>query len=275
MNETPNPAVPAPADDAEKDLMTQQRRARIVATVQRLGSVRVGELAGRFGVSEVTIRNDLVVLEREGQLVRDRGGAIAKESGRYVTTLLRVDERSALNHDAKRRIAAAAAGRVSPGDTVLLDAGTTVVEIAPHLAGRTPLTVVTNALNVVLALNRMPDVRLLCLGGTFHGESGSTVGPIAEQALGELTVQKLFLGAQALDLEHGLTDSTVEIAQVKRAMLRAARQVILLADASKWGRAGLIKVAPLSEVDTIITDDALPAETRAAIERLGIELVIV
>lgn len=274
MSDTPHFATPAPAD-AEKDLMTQQRRTRIVATVQRLGSVRVNELASRFGVSEVTIRNDLVVLEEEGQLARDRGGAIAKESGRYVTSLLRVDERSALNHEAKRRIAAAAAGRVGPGDAILLDAGTTVVEMAPHLTGCTPLTVVTNALNVIMAFNRMPDVRLMCLGGTFHAESGSTVGLLAEHALGELTVQKLFLGAQALDLEHGMTDSTTEIAQVKRAMLRSARQVILLADSSKWGRSGFIKVAPLTEVDTIITDEGLPAETRAAVERLGIELVIV
>lgn len=130
-------------------------------------------------------------------------------------------------------------------------------------------------LSPIMALNRMPDVRLMCLGGMFHAESGSMVGPLAEHALDELTVQKLFLGAQALDLEHGMTDSTTEIAQVKRAMLRSARQVILLADSSKWGRSGFIKVAPLSEVDTIITDEGLPAETRAAVERLGIELVIV
>lgn len=275
MSDHPHSASAPPVGDAEKDLMTQQRRARIVATVQRMGSVRVSELASRFGVSEVTIRNDLVVLEKEGGLARDRGGAIAKESGRYVTSLLRVDERSGLNHDAKRRIAATAARRVGSGDTILLDAGTTVVEMVPHLTGCAPLTVVTNALNVIMALNRMPDVRLICLGGTFHAESGSTVGLLAEHALGEFTVQKLFLGAQALDLENGMTDSTTEIAQVKRAMLRVARQVILLADSSKWGRSGFIKVAPLSEVDTIITDEGLPAETRAAVERMGIELVIV
>jgi DeoR family transcriptional regulator, aga operon transcriptional repressor len=274
MSDTPHPH-PLATGDAEKELMTQQRRARIVATVQRLGSVRVGELASRFGVSEVTIRNDLVVLEKEGRLARDRGGAVAKESGRFVTSLLRVDERSALNHEAKRRIAMAAAGRVGSGDTILLDAGTTVVEMASSLTECVPLTVVTNALNVIMAFNRMPDVRLMCLGGTFHPESGSMVGLLAEHALGELTVQKLFLGAQALDLENGMTDSTTEIAQVKRAMLRSARQVILLADSSKWGRSGFIKVAPLSEVDTIISDDGLPPETRAAVERLGIELVIV
>lgn len=275
MSDTLHSASPAPAGDAEKDLMTQQRRARIVTTVQQLGSVRVSELAPRFGVSEVTIRNDLVVLEKEGRLARDRGGAVAKESGRFVTSLLRVDERSALNHEAKRRIAMAAAERVGVGDTILLDAGTTAVEMAPYLTRCAPLTVVTNAVNVIMAFNRMPDVRLICLGGTFHSESGSTIGLLAEHALGELTVQKLFLGAQALDPEHGMTDSTTEIAQVKRAMLRSARQVILLADSSKWGRSGFIKVAPLSEVDTIITDNGLPAETRAAVERQGIELVIV
>ena len=88
-------------------------------------------------------------------------------------------------------------------------------------------------------------------------------------------MQKLFLGTQAFDLDHGLTDSTVEIAQMKRAMIRAARQVILLTDSSKWGRTGFIKVAPLTEIDTIITDTKLPAEARTAIERLGIELILV
>lgn len=269
------PPEPSPPNkDPDKDLMTLQRRERIVAMVQSQGSVRVAELAARFAISEVTIRNDLVVLERDARLVRDRGGAIAKEARYFVSSLPRMDERAQLHLEIKRKVAQAAAARVQPGDTILLDAGTTVVEMAPHLAARAPLTVVTNGINVMLELSRHKDLRLVCLGGSFHPESGSMIGPLAEEALARLTIQKLFLGTQALDLEHGLTDSTMEIAQVKWAMIRAARQVILVTDASKWGHAGFIKVAPLADIDTLIVDDALPADARAAIEQLGIELVI-
>ena len=109
----------------------------------------------------------------------------------------------------------------------------------------------------------------------MNREASSTVGAQTEQHVGEFIAQKLFLGAQAMDMEHGLTDTTPEIAQVKRAMIRAARRVILLVDSSKWGCSGFSKVAPLTALDTVITDDALPAEARAAIEQLGIELIVV
>lgn len=264
--------TPAPSDD--KTLMTGHRRARIVEQVQREGSVRVGDLAARFDVSEVTIRSDLVILEREGRLLRDRGGALAKGSHPFVTSLLGVDQRASLHLDKKRRIGAAAAQRVSPGDAILIDAGTTAVEIARRLAQVSPLTVVTNALNVALELGAAAGQRLILLGGTFNRESASTVGSLTEQSLAELSVQKLFLGTQAMDAD-GLTDSTMEIAQAKRAMIRSARQVILVTDSSKWGTASLTRVAPLSEVDTIITDTDLPADARSHIEALGIELVLV
>ena len=255
--------------------MTQQRRARIAELVREHGVVRVGELADQFAVSEVTIRNDLVRLERDGHLARDHGGATAIDESKRVTSLLRVDERATQQMDEKRRIAQAAAKFVAPGDTIILDAGTTVVELARLLSKVSPLTVVTNALNVAMEIGTASEARLILLGGTFHRESSSTVGPLAEHNLTELVVQKLFLGTQAFDLEHGLTDSTSEIAQAKRAMIRAARQVILLTDSSKWSHAGFIKVSPLAELDTIITDEGLPAEARDAIQRLGIELIVV
>lgn len=255
--------------------MTQQRRLRISELVLEHGVVRVGDLASQFGVSEVTIRNDLMRLEREGLLIRDHGGAILKEEAKRVTSLLRVEERAGQRGEEKRRIAQAAAAYVKAGDTIILDAGTTVVELASRIADITPLTVVTNALNVAMEIGTTSDARLIFVGGTFNRESSSTVGALTEHNLTELVVQKLFLGTQAFDLDHGLTDSTSDIAQAKRAMIRCAKQVILLTDSSKWSRAGLIKVAPLSEIDIIICDDQLPVEARVAIERLGIELILV
>lgn len=263
-----------PGDLPTKAPMTRHRRSKIADLVRQQGVVRVGELTDLFAVSAVTIRNDLEELEKEGFLLRDRGGAIAAGPSR-VTSLMRVDQRAVLNLDAKRRIGRAAAERVSPGDTIILDAGTTVIEAARLIGEITPLTVVTNALNVALELGAHSAARVLLLGGTLNREASSTIGAQLEHQLGELVAQKLFLGAQAFDSEHGLTDTTSEIAQVKRAMIRAARQVILLTDSSKWHHAGFIKVAPLTELDTIITDDGLPAEARTAIEALGVELIIV
>jgi DeoR family transcriptional regulator of aga operon len=255
--------------------MILQRRAQIAELVRQSGAVRVAELAERFQVSEVTIRNDLVQLEKQGQIIRDRGGALPLDHARELTSLLAVEQRSQLQMAEKQRIARAAAQLVSPGDTILMDAGTTVVEMAPHLAGITPLTVVTNALNVALAVSAKTDARVILLGGNLSRESSSTLGPIAEHTLGELLVQKAFLGTQAFDLENGFTDTTMEIAQVKRAMIRAARRVILLTDSSKLGQSGFIKVAPLNAVQTLITDTGLPDDARAALERSGVEVVVV
>jgi DeoR/GlpR family transcriptional regulator of sugar metabolism len=268
-------ASTAPDPSAGRAPMILQRRAQIAELVRQSGSARVADLAGRFQVSEVTIRNDLEQLEKQGQLVRDRGGALPLDHAREITSLLAVEQRAHLQIVEKQRIARAAARLVEPGDTILMDAGTTVVEMAPHLAGIEPLTVVTNALNVALEISTKTNARVILLGGNFSRESSSTLGSLAENTLRELLVQKAFLGTQAFDLEHGFTDTTLEIAQIKRAMIKAARRTILLTDASKLNRHGFIKVAPITAVQTIVTDTGLPAEVRVELERLGIELLIV
>ncbi len=274
-NGIPHRVEVAENEDDSKRLkapMTLHRRTQIADLVRQQGVVRVNELADRFQVSEVTIRNDLTQLEKEGLLIRDRGGAIPTTQ---VTVLAAVDERAALSLEEKRRIGRASAELVSPGDTIILDAGTTVVEMVKYLSGIPSLTVVTNALNVASELEATTDAQIILLGGVLHRASSSMLGPHTEQYLDDLVVQKLFLGAQAVDLTLGLTDTSIEIAQVKRAMIRAARQVILLTDSSKWGRTGFYKVAPFSTMHTIVSDTNLPREPRTVIERLGIELLLV
>jgi len=258
----------------EESPLMLDRRSQIADIVQQLGAVRVQDLAARFQVSSVTIRSDLAQLEREGMLVRDRGGAVARGAvNATVRTLTAFEQRTELHHEQKQRIGQVAARLVTPGDSIIIDAGTTTVQMVPHLRRATPLTVVTNGLNVAAEL-RSVGADVLLLGGSLNYTSLSTLGPIAEQSLAELTVQKLFLAAQAIDLQAGLTDTTPEIAQVKRAMVRAARQVILLADSSKWGKVGFIKVIALQQVHTVITDSELPAASQSALERLGIELIV-
>lgn len=269
MHEAIHPS--APGDETAMPLMLD-RRARIATMVRQRGSVRVQELAELFQVSPVTIRTDLVQLEKEGALVRDRGGAVAALPP---SALVAFEQRTTQRQEIKERIGRAAAALVDPGDTILLDAGTTVVEMVRHLPQSAPLTVVTNALNVALELRALSDARVLLLGGTINYATFGTLGPIAEQGLDDLNVQKLFLAAETVDLAAGVTDSTLEIAQVKRAMVRAARQVILLADSSKWGRTGFIKVVALNAVHTVIVDEGLPTSDRAALERLGVGVIVV
>lgn len=267
----PNPPTPEEQTSESSPLMLE-RRAQIGALVRQRGSVRVQELAERFQVSPVTIRTDLVQLEKEGVLIRDRGGAVTNTPA---SALVAFDQRTTLHQDTKRRIGQAAAALVQPGDSILMDAGTTVVEMARHLAPLSPLTVVTNALNVALELRAARDARVLLLGGTLSYATFGTLGPQLEQSLGDLVVQKLFLAAESVDAAAGVTDSTPEIAHAKRAMARAARQVILVADSSKWGKIGFIRVLPLEQIHTVVSDRGLPEPTRAAVARAGVELILV
>ena len=255
--------------------MILQRRGQIVELVKLTRSVRVSDLSERFKVSEVTIRNDLIQLQKQGQLVRDHGGALPLDHAHEITALLAVEQRAHLQITEKQRIARTAAALVRPGDTILMDAGTTVVEMVPHLATITPLTIVTNAFNVALEVSTKTKAKIILLGGNYNQESSSTLGPITEQTLNEFVVQKAFLGAQALDLKLGITDTTLEIAQIKRAMIKAARTAILLADSSKFGQSGFIKVAPLTGMQTIVTDSGLPNDIRSALEALDIKVLTV
>lgn len=251
------------------------RRERIAELVAQKGAVHIGELTQLFGVSEVTIRHDLDVLASQGLVVRERGGALANVQ----TTLARAfEQRSGANLEAKRKIGEAAAQLVKPGDTIIMDAGTTVMEMARNLRDVEPLTVITNALNVANQVGGLAGCHVILIGGSLSVETISTVGPLAEHHLGELVVSKLFLGAHTVDLEAGVVDTSIEIARVKRAMIQAAREVILLVDSSKWEtgrRQAFARVVPLTSMHKIITDAGLPEDVRPVIERLRIELMVV
>lgn len=255
-----------------KSLLATERRRRISELLTQQGAVRVDELSTLFGVSDVTIRSDLDAMAREGLLLRDRGGAVAPS---YPSLITAFRQRTRVHADEKRRIGHAAAALVKPNDTIIMDAGTTTMEMARSLVRNVPVTIVTNALNIATQVGSLSNVNVVVIGGTLSEETISTYGPQAERGLNDLNVQKVFLGTHAMEVEAGITDTTIDTAQVKQAMARAARQVILLADSSKWGRVAFAKVLPLSAVHTIVTDSGLPPEARAAIQRLGIELIVV
>jgi DeoR/GlpR family transcriptional regulator of sugar metabolism len=233
--------------------------------------VRTEELSRIFGVSPVTIRNDLDLLAKEGVLIRDRGGAVVNTNTALTTAF---NQRAELYLDEKRRIGQMAAQMVHPGDTVILDAGSTVMEMAKLLVDVAPLTVVTNALNVAMQMGASREAHVVLVGGSLNRDTISAIGPTASQHLGDLMVQKVFLACHGLD-EDGLVDPSMEVAEIKRAMIQAARQVILVADSSKWHKAGFAKVVRLNAIHTMICDDKLPEDARATLQGQGIELILV
>jgi DeoR/GlpR family transcriptional regulator of sugar metabolism len=250
----------------------EDRQSQIVDMVAEQGSVRVAALSRRFGVSQVTIRTDLERLARQGLLVRNRGGAVAVSRTSLSSAFA---ERARRRQDEKVRIAQRAAKMVSPGDSIFIDAGSTMMEVAHRLGDVSPLTVVTNALNIAVLLGGYRGMNVMMVGGTLSPETISTIGPIAERDIDDLVVDKLFLAAHSFDAELGILDVSVEIARVKMAMLKIARQVVLVADSSKYAQRALAKVAPLSAAHVLITDSGLDPLAVQAISAMDIEVVLV
>lgn len=255
-------------------LLVEERRRGIVAQVEQRGRATVEELAARFAVSTVTVRGDLEALARSGALVRSHGGALLP-SGPVADAPLSI--KIGRHHDEKARIAKAAVRMIRNGETIILDSGTTTAQIAAQIrhAQFESLTVVTNALNIAMALAGLPNVRVVMLGGMLRGMSYSMVGPDAERALSRLTADRLFLGVDGIDPEFGLTTPDPLEAELNALMIRAAREVVATTDSSKFGRRSLSVIAPLRSLHKIITDKGAAPETLDALRALGLEVITV
>lgn len=251
---------------AARGMLTVERRRRIAGMVAAQGSLRVRQLSRKFGVSEVTIRTDLKAMAHDGLLIRSHGGAVARRDTPLSTAY---DVRAREHLEAKRRIARAAVAMLQPGETVILDSGTTLMELARAIPSDLPLTVITNALNVAACLAAAPQRHVIVTGGSLSPEIIATVGPLAEECLGKLVADKLFLSAQAIDPKLGVTDVSPEVARIKRAMIGSARQVILLADSSKWRQTSTVRVVPLRTVHEFVTDHDFPAADARRLARQG------
>lgn len=249
----------------------EMRRAKILAWLQEEGSARVRALAEAFDVSEVTVRQDLEKLEADGTIVREHGGAFLKS----VTQQVRSMALQNLKHmEAKQRIGLAAAGLVKDGDTIILDSGSTTTEVAAQLTGRRDMTVITNALNIALMLGAEPGFDVHMTGGHFKAPTLSLSGDRSADYFRGLFVQTLFLATAAIDLEIGLTYPALSDIPVKRAMIAAAEQVVLVADSSKIGTRSFSALGGIAQVHMLITDDAIRDEDRRAIEAAGVKVMI-
>lgn len=251
-------------------MLPSERRQALQRRLSARGEVGFAEMAEEFGVSEMTIRRDLETLEAEGLARRVRGGAISVISSSYEPPLT---VRATTAPDAKAAIGAAAAGLVNDGDTVIVDVGTTTIELARALHGRRGLTVVTASLPIAAELGADPDIRVVVTGGQVRPGELSLTGGMAEDAFTTMNCDLAFIGIAGICVRPGLTEYNPDDARVKRAAIGAARRSIVVADASKLGRVAFSTVAPLSAIDVLVTEAPAGHPALGEIAAAGVEIV--
>jgi DeoR family transcriptional regulator of aga operon len=264
-----------PLFDASDDqrMLVEERRRHILDLLDRSKRVTVRELAGIFSVSAVTVRADLEALSQMGALVRSHGGAVKALSP---APDLPISLKERVRQSEKARIGAIAASMIRDGETVIFDSGTTTAAVAKCVASLhlESLTVITNAVNIALELSNLSNVKIIMLGGFLRGAALSMVGPHAEQALSNLNADRMFLGVDGIDPEVGLTTPDVLEAQLSALMIRVSREVIAVADSSKFMQRSLSVIGKLNAMNKLVTDDGIPQEMLDALELAGVEVII-
>ncbi|MFQ8432760.1 DeoR/GlpR family DNA-binding transcription regulator [Amaricoccus sp. W119] len=261
----------ATTNRSQPGLLSETRRRRILDWLEEEGSARVRDLSDAFQVSEVTIRQDLERLEKEGHITREYGGAFLNTIGTQVGTL---SLQHSANLDKKRRIGALAASLVHDGESLILDAGSTTTEVALRLTDRRDLTVITNALNIALILGAVPGTAVHMPGGQFKAPTLSLSGDKSVEYLRDIFAAKLFLATAGVALDAGLTYPSFADLQLKQAMIKAATHTYLVADSTKINRSSFTRLSTLEVVSTFITDDGISDADAQAFEQLGIEVLI-
>ena len=260
-------------DEIQQGMMVEERRRHILDMLEQSKRVTVRELADIFSVSAVTVRADLEALAQMGALVRSHGGAVKSLSP---VPDLPVNLKERLRQAQKARIGMLAASMIRNGETVIFDSGTTTAAVAKCVASLrlNSLTVITNALNIASELANLPQIRIIMLGGIVRGGALSLVGPHAEQALSNLNADRVFLGVDGIDPEVGLTTPDVLEAQLSSLMIRVSREVVVVADSSKFMQRSLSVIAKLDAIHKLVTDDGIPPIMLDALDAAGVEVMI-
>lgn len=249
------------------------RRARIAQMLREGRRVRVADLVREFGVTDTSIRRDLAILEADGVLLRVHGGAVPRpgEDGPRPVT-----DRMRLRLAEKQRIGEAAARLIGPGEIILFDSGTTTLQVASHIPPelRTTgmLTIITNSLRLAEEVLSWPAPNLILLGGLCIPDYQAIVGAQALEQLEHVMVDKVFLGIDGLTMADGATTADILMAQINRRMAECARQLILVSDSSKLGRAGFEPIVQINQIHRLVTDTGAP---QALVEDLRAEGVLV
>ena len=247
-----------------------ERQNLILQFLLRSQRISIMEVCENFSVSAATARRDLETLASKGKVQRVHGGAIALTQAPPEQPILQRQDEQAQE---KLRIGQAAAALVQDGETIFLGSGTTVLEAARTLRTRRNLTVITNSLPVVNALAGAEGITVICLGGMLRDSELSFIGHITEQTLAEVRADKVIIGTRAISLEHGLTHEYLPETMTDRAILRAGKEIIVVADHTKFGRAAAVLLAPLDSIHTIVTNKQTPQDLIDAMQGKGIRVI--
>ncbi len=252
-------------------MLPLQRREKILDLITEDGHATVVQLSKLFKVTEVTIRQDLEKLEKKGFIVREHGGAYLKNIGLNVKNIV-LQNQDHLSE--KAAIARKALEHINDGDTIILDSGSTTTEIAKLITNFKNLTVITNALNIALVLGMIPEINLVVTGGEFKAPTLSLTGQKAADFFQGLHVDKLFLATAGITLKSGLTYPSISDIVVKRAMIKSANEVYLVADSSKVGKSSFASLGALSLIDFLITDSNISEADIVMLKENDIKIII-
>lgn len=250
------------------------RRSAILQILKKNSNVSVTELSKRFGVSEVTIRKDLNLLKDRNLLVRTRGGAITNDTGANEDEMS-IRFKKLAHYREKQAIGRAAAELIEDGDIVIIDSGTTALQVACNLHKFKNLTVLTNALNVAQEVLSYKRFNVILLGGNIRSSSESVVGALAESNLKMFYCDKLFLGVDSFSVENGISTPSVEEANINQIMISRSRKVITVFDSSKVNKRSFAFITDLSNIDAVVTDYGLDKSIRSQLRSMDLEVITV
>lgn len=258
--------------DTRGKMSTVSRRIAILDKLNKEDQVNVAELSDLFDVSEVTIRNDLAQLEEKNMLLRARGGAM-KIKQSYVGYDYPLSDKQKQNLQDKINIGKKSFELIEEGNTIILDSGSTTFEVAKNFEGFNDLTVITNALNIATYLAKS-KVNVIVPGGSLRKNSLSLVGILAEKGFRNYFCDKLFLGVDGFDLNHGISTPNMEEAHLNQIMIDISKEVIVVCDSSKFERRGFAFIAPISKIDIVVTDSKISEDAKSRLEGAGVEVII-
>ena len=251
----------------------KERKAFILQMLAKYDTVSVSDLTKKFQVSEVSIRKDLNEMHKGRLLIRTRGGAMRIPSTNSNFDLP-IDTKKYDNAREKSGIGKLAATLIEEGETILLDSGTTTLEIARNLQRFSHLTVITNAINIAQEVQKYERFTIILLGGHLRLSSQSVVGPIAEANIKSFYCDKLFLGVDSFSLEGGVSTPNIDEANLNQTMISMAKKSIAVFDYSKCYRRSFAHICDIKDLDTVVSDRKFPAKMRAELKRRGVEVMI-
>ncbi len=253
-------------------MIAEERRKIILERIQDNKSVSVQELSKEFGITGVTIRRDLDLLDQQGLVKRSHGGAVIIDQNVGVESGF--EARRGRKMEIKEMIGRKAAGMVAPGDCIGIDIGTTVYEMSQYVKHIEDVTVVTASIPVVTELMNAKNVNVICTGGEVSRKDQSLIGHNAIRTINEYILDKVFIGVAGISFDCGLTLFNMNDTLVKRALIKRAREVIVLADSSKIGLTKHAFFCDLEAVDKLIIDKGISEKDKLQLEGCGIEVII-